>query len=87
MKKRRHAIRTNTSRTKASKSKGSKTKRPQTNKPQTNKPQTKKPETKTAEEVIQLDRNLLRELQDDPLGSTEAATDEAMEIYGQERKP
>jgi hypothetical protein len=87
MKKRRNAIRTKTSRSKASRSKGSKTKRPQTNKPQTKKPQTKVHQRKTAEEVMELDRNLLRELQDDPLGSTEAATDEAMEIYGQDRKP
>jgi hypothetical protein len=36
---------------------------------------------KVAEEVIQLDRNLLRRLRGDPLGSSEAALDEVTEIY------
>jgi hypothetical protein len=39
---------------------------------------------KVAEEVIQLDRNLLRKLRGDPLGSSEAALDEVMEIYASE---
>ena len=39
---------------------------------------------KGAEEVIQLDRNLLRKLRGDPLGSSEAALDEVMEIYASE---
>jgi len=39
---------------------------------------------KVAEEVIELDRNLLRRLRADPLGSSEAALDEVMEIYASE---
>ena len=39
---------------------------------------------KVAEEVIELDRNLLRKLRADPLGSSEAALDEVMEIYASE---
>jgi len=39
---------------------------------------------KVAEEVIQLDRNLLRRLRGDPLGSSEAALHEVMEIYASE---
>jgi len=42
---------------------------------------------KLPEEVIELDRNLLRKLRDDPLGlgSSETAMDEVMEIYASER--
>jgi hypothetical protein len=40
---------------------------------------------KVTEEVMELDRNLLRKLRDDPLGSSKAAMDEAMEIYASER--
>jgi hypothetical protein len=39
---------------------------------------------KVVEEVIQLDRNLLRKLRGDPLGSSEAALDEVIEIYASE---
>jgi hypothetical protein len=39
---------------------------------------------KVVEKVIQLDRNLLRKLRGDPLGSSEAALDEVMEIYASE---
>ena len=40
---------------------------------------------KVTEEVVELDRNLLRKLRDDPLGSSKAALDEVMEIYASER--
>jgi len=36
---------------------------------------------------MELDRNLLRKLRDDPLGSGEAAMDEVMEIYAQSAWP
>ena len=51
----------------------------------TAKSKTKASQKKVTEAVMELDRNLLRKLRDDPLGSSETAIDEVMEIYVSER--